>query len=69
MVHPALLRTSVPLASRADRPPVHGAFWAPAGFVRKLHRRLTWWMASQYRPERHYMRGGRTAGAKSLAAG
>lgn len=69
MVHPTLLRTPAPQASAATRPLTHGASWVPAGRAKRMLRRLNLWVASNYRPERHYMRGGRTAGAKSLAAG
>jgi hypothetical protein len=37
--------------------------------AKRLLRRLNLWTGSDYRPERHYMRGGRTAGSKSHAAG
>ena len=61
MVHPALLRThATPAAAARQRPP---------GAAKRLLRRLNRWLAPDYRPERHYMRGGRTAGAKSLATG
>ena len=70
MAHPALLRTFVAPAAAARRSPAAGPFGRgllePA---KRLLRNLDRWTAPGYRPERHYMRGGRTAGAKSLAAG
>ena len=61
MVRPAaLLRTSAA--------PAPAAAGRPQDAAKRLLRSLSRWMAPEYRPERHYMRGGRTAGAKSLAA-
>ena len=60
MVHPALLRTTAMLSS------VGRAEW---GVLERLLRRLNPRKHAGYRPELHYMRGGRTSGAKSLAAG
>ena len=71
MVHPALLRSPATLAFAAGRPPADrrraGDGTLPEA-AKRLFRRLNRWAAPRYRPERHYMRGGRTAGAKSLAA-
>jgi hypothetical protein len=69
MANPALPRVLVAPGSAAG--------WLPGGHpgrgvqapAKQLLRRFRLWMDSGYRPERHYMRGGRTAGAKSLAAG
>ena len=70
MVHPALLRTSTASGSAAGWLPAAGrSEWSPLDLVKALLRRWNLRMVSGYRPERHYMRGGRTAGAKSLAAG
>ena len=60
MVHPALFRPSALSAPVTGRVPLETA--------KRLLRGLNRWIAQDYRPERHYMRGGRTAGAKSLAA-
>ena len=68
MVHPALLRTFSAQGAAVGRSPAGGSGWAPLEPTRRLLRRLERWTAPGYRPERHYMRGGRTAGAKSLAA-
>ena len=54
MIHPALLRTTATPS------------W---GTLERLLRRLNLRKPTGYRPELHYMRGGRTSGAKSLAAG
>ena len=59
MVHPALLRTATPSS-------VGRAGW---DVLERLLRRLNPRKHAGYRPELHYMRGGRTSGAKSLAAG
>ncbi len=69
MVHPALLRTSPASGSAAGwSAAVAGrSEWSPLDLAKGLLRRWNRWAASGYRPERHYMRGGRTAGAKSLA--
>lgn len=70
MVHPAQFRIPAihghagGLSQPADR-----ARRAVEGTAQGLLRRLTLWWKAGYRPERHYMRGGRTAGAKSLAVG
>ena len=70
MVHPAQLRFPAARGRAAGLPPgADRAGRAVEAAARKLLRRLNAWWASGYRPERHYMRGGRTAGAKSLAAG
>ena len=69
MVHSAFLRTHAPSVSRAANPPARRGSRALPGYAERLLRRLNLWVASTYRPEQHYMRGGRTAGAKSLAAG
>jgi hypothetical protein len=69
MVHSALLRTSAT--------PGYAAGWSAAGRLNwgTLERlgRLLWRLNPRkpvgYRPELHYMRGGRTTGAKSLLAG
>ncbi len=69
MLHPALLQVSVAQGSAAAWSPAGRSGWRPLEPAKRLLRRLNRWMDSGYRPERHYMRGGRTAGAKSLAAG
>lgn len=70
MVHPALFRASPRAASAAGRPSAAGGFAAGAtATAARVLRLVSVWAASGYRPERHYMRGGRTAGAKSLVAG
>lgn len=70
MVHPALLRTSDTRDLAAGRSPTADSLARAAGeTARALLGRLNLWWKSGYRPERHYMRGGRTMGAKSLAAG
>ncbi len=72
MVHPALFRTVAAAGFAPVRSPAAAArrsgraLQKPA--ARMLPRFLEGWAAPGYRPERHYMRGGRTAGAKSLAA-
>ena len=69
MVHPALLRTSATSDTAAGRSPAGHSGRRALETAKRLLRRLGRWRASGYRPELHYMRGGRTAGAKSLAAG
>jgi len=69
MAHPALLRVPASLGSAAGWPPEGRRGWRPLDAAKRLLRRCRLWMESGYRPEQHYMRGGRTAGAKSLAAG
>ncbi len=68
MAHSALLPVPVMPGSAAGWSAADRSGWAPLDSAKKLFRRLNRWMASGYRPERHYMRGGRTPGAKSLAA-
>ena len=68
MVHSALLRTSATPGSAAGRSAAGRSKWGT------LERRGGCSAAEPrkpagYRPELHYMRGGRTTGAKSLAAG
>ena len=58
MAHPALLRTTSPTSWRSG--------WDT---LERLLRRMIPRKPTGYRPELHYMRGGRTSGAKSLAAG
>jgi hypothetical protein len=58
MAHPALLRTTSPPSWRSG--------WDT---LERLLRRMNPRKPTGYRPELHYMRGGRTSGAKSLAAG
>ena len=69
MVHPALLRTCVASGPAVGRSPLGRSAWKPLESAKRLFGGLHRWMHSGYRPERHYMRGGRTAGAKSLVAG
>ena len=69
MVHPAYLRASFASGSVVDRPASYAPDWKPLEPALRLLRRLSLRFESRYRPERHYMRGGRTPGAKSLAAG
>ena len=72
MMHSALLRIPAAPAFVAARPPAavdrRLGRAAPRPAAKGLFRFLDGWMDGGYRPERHYMRGGRTAGAKSLAA-
>ena len=70
MIHPALLRASVPAgpAMVVGRPLVDRSARGPLEPAKRLFRHVHRWVDSGYRPERHYMRGGRTPGAKSLAA-
>jgi hypothetical protein len=64
----ALPRVLVAPGSAAGWPPGGHLGWRPLDPAKRLLRRFRLWADSGYRPERHYMRGGRTAGAKSLAA-
>jgi len=66
MAHPALFRTSFASGFAANGPAAHAPEWKPLEPAKRLLRRLGRWAGSGYRPELHYMRGGRTAGAKSL---
>ena len=67
MVHPTFLRTSLVSGFPADRPAAYAPEWRPLEPAKRALRRLNLWMASGYRPEKHYMRGGFTPGSKSLA--
>ena len=67
MAHPAYFRTSLVSGYAADRSLAYAPEWKPLEPAKRLLRGLNLWVASGYRPERHYMRGGRTPGAKSLA--
>ncbi len=67
MAHSALLPVSVMPSSAAGWSLEGRSGWRPLEPAKKLFRRLNDLMAPGYRPERHYMRGGRTAGSKSLA--
>ena len=67
MVHPAFFRTSLVSGYVADRSSAYVPEWKPLEPAKRLLRSLNLWVGSGYRPERHYMRGGRTPGAKSLA--
>ncbi len=70
MAHPALLQAFVVAGpATVGRPLVDPSAWRPLASANRLLRRAHRWMNTGYRPERHYMRGGRTPGAKSLAAG
>jgi len=69
MDHPAFLRASTTLASKASRWLVGRSGWRPLELAKLLFRRANRGAQKGYRPELHYMRGGRTAGARSLAAG
>ena len=69
MAHPAFLRASFASGSVADRPAPYPPEWNPLEPALRLFRRLSLRSSHRYRPERHYMRGGRTPGAKSLSAG
>jgi hypothetical protein len=69
MVHPALLRTFATPNSAAGRSPAGRSGWRLLGLAARLFGRPNRRSAKGYRPELHYMRGGRTAGAKSVAAG
>ncbi len=66
MVHPAILRTSFAFGPAMGHPAAFAPEWKPLEPAKRLLRRLNQWTGSGYRPERHYMRGGRTPGAKSL---
>lgn len=68
MAHPVFLRTSLASGYVADRPAAYAPDWKPLEPAKRLLRRLNRWAAPGYRPELHYMRGGRTPGAKSLSA-
>lgn len=69
MVHPALLRSLSTLGSMAGRAADGRIGRGPGKRAARLLRLLGWPVPQGYRPELHYMRGGRTTGAKSLAAG
>ena len=69
MAHPAFSQIPVASGPAAGWPLGGHPGWKPLDPAKRLLRRFRLWMDSGYRPERHYMRGGRTAGAKSLAAG
>ena len=69
MVHPALLRSFAGLESAAGRSPLNRLAWKPLGAAKRLFGRWKPKAGTGYRPELHYMRGGQTTGAKSLAAG
>jgi hypothetical protein len=68
MVHSALLRTSAASGYAAVRSAARPK-WGTLERLRRLWRRLNPRKPEGYRPELHYMRGGRTTGAKSLPAG
>jgi len=68
MAHPVFLRTSLASGYVADHPVAFAPEWKPLEPAKRLLRRLNPWAAPGYRPELHYMRGGRTPGAKSLSA-
>lgn len=68
MVHPALFRASLVSGFSFERVPTYAPAWKPLEPAKRALRSLNAWMASGYRPELHYMRGGRTFGAKSLSA-
>ncbi len=70
MSHSALLHTAfVSGPAAVGRSPASQAAPRPLDAAKRLFRRLHLRLDSGYRPERHYMRGGRTPGAKSLARG
>jgi hypothetical protein len=69
MAHPTFFRTSLVSGYVADRPAAPAIEWKPLEAASRLFRGLDLRVGSAYRPERHYMRGGRTPGAKSLLAG
>ncbi len=69
MANPALSQALVAPGSAAGWPPGDHPGQGRQAPAKRLFRRFRLWMDSGYRPERHYMRGGRTAGAKSLVAG
>ena len=66
MAHPAYFRTSLVSGYAADRPAAPAVDWKPLDAAGRLFRGFGSRFGSGYRPERHYMRGGRTPGAKSL---
>jgi len=68
MSHPALFRPALVSGYALDRSPAFAPAWRPLEPAKRALRSLNVWMSSGYRPERHYMRGGRTLGAKSLSA-
>jgi hypothetical protein len=67
MVHPALLRTFALPGFAAGRSEARASRWGTLERIKRLLRRLNPRKPEGYRPELHYMRGGRTTGAKSLA--
>jgi hypothetical protein len=70
MMQAALLQAPVVLGPAvAGRPLAGRPAWKLPEPVKRLLRRVHAWTGDGYRPERHYMRGGRTPGAKSLAVG
>ena len=69
MAHPALLRPFGAPVFRGGQRSADRFGSGLAAAAKRLLRRLNRTAAAGYRPELHYMRGGRTAGAKSLAAG
>ena len=69
MAHPALFRTFANPGSAAGRSRAGRSGWGPLERLKRLLRGLNPRKPVGYRPEQHYMRGGRTTGAKSLAAG
>lgn len=67
MAHPTLFSTPFASGFVANGPAAaYAPEWKPLEPAKRLLRRLGRWTGSGYRPELHYMRGGRTAGAKSL---
>ncbi|MBD0274151.1 MAG: hypothetical protein ICV73_19750 [Acetobacteraceae bacterium] len=68
MAHSVFLRTSLAAGYVADHPATHAPEWRPLEPAKRLLQLLNSRIGPGYRPELHYMRGGRTPGAKSLAS-
>jgi hypothetical protein len=69
MVRFARLRTSATSGYAAVRSAAGRPKWGTLEWLTWMLRRLNPRKPAGYRPELHYMRGGRTTGAKSLPAG
>jgi hypothetical protein len=67
MAQIAFLRPAIASGFAFDRAPAFAPSWTPVVPAKGALDALSLWMSYGYRPERHYMRGGRTPGAKSLA--
>ena len=67
MAQIAFLRPAIASGFDFDRAPAFAPAWTPLVPAKRALNAVSSWMSSGYRPERHYMRGGRTPGAKSLS--